>query len=83
MNERIEELSKQAWEYADKYSRDGDGKHGGLYNYKFAELLIHECTKVASDIVVMEEGTDFGLTQACCEHFGIGEPPITEFSFTP
>ncbi len=42
MSERIEELSKQAWEYADKYSRDGDGKHGGLYKYKFAELLIAE-----------------------------------------
>lgn len=45
MNERIEELSSQAWHYADSNSVDGDGRHGHLYRDKFAELIVQECAK--------------------------------------
>jgi len=44
INERIRQLRKQAWYYADDNSRDGDdGKHGQLYAEKFAELIVKEC----------------------------------------
>ena len=47
MNEQIKELSKQAWEYAERNTQDGDGRHGGLYRDKFAELIVRECIQVA------------------------------------
>jgi hypothetical protein len=47
MNERIKELSAQAWQYADNNSRDGAGTHGWLYRDKFAELIVEECGRVA------------------------------------
>jgi hypothetical protein len=46
MNERIKELADQAWQYADKYSHDGDGRHGHLYRNKFAELIVQECCSI-------------------------------------
>jgi hypothetical protein len=75
MNERIEELSKRAWEYADKYSRDGDGKHGGLYKYKFAELIVSECMKVAHYHTPDTDDLDYGwlIRNKIANHFGIPE----------
>lgn len=49
MNERIRQLSAQAWKYADNNSHGGDGTHGWLYSDKFAELNVQECTSLASE----------------------------------
>ena len=46
MNDRIKELASQAWEYADRNSQDGDGRHGGLYRDKFAELIVEDTIKI-------------------------------------
>ena len=43
MNNRIEELSRIAYQYAESNSQDGDNRHGQLYRDKFAELIIDDC----------------------------------------
>jgi hypothetical protein len=66
MNERIKELSAQAWQYADNNSRDGDGTHGWLYRDKFAELLIRECMLLS--ILQSEAGY---VSNYIAKHFGL------------
>ena len=38
---------------------------------KFAELIVKECARVASETVIECEGVDFDLVRECYEHFGI------------
>lgn len=80
MNERIKELANQAWEYANSYSQEGDGKHGELYTAKFSELIIKECIEVSlQERVEIPEndyllGNNDGIIDAVCaikQHFGI------------
>ena len=40
------DIFKRAWDYADRNSKDGDGRHGHLYRGKLTELLINECADV-------------------------------------
>jgi hypothetical protein len=70
MNERILELSSQAWHYAGSNSRDGDGTHGGLYRDKFAQLIIRECAELAT-----KEYDNSGAIHGndLLEHFGVEE----------
>jgi len=75
MNKRIKELAKQAWQYANNNSRDGDDTHGWLYRDKFAELLVREC---AMFVVTELEGKVGSLIADATanrleEHFGIKE----------
>jgi hypothetical protein len=49
MNKLIEEFKNQAWNYADRVSVDGDGQHGNLYLEMLSQLIINECSKIASD----------------------------------
>ncbi len=90
MNERIEELKKQAWEYT-------MAVHDGLvvpppekpvwpvdevYEEKFAELIVRECSKTVNDTEYPYEDPAHKETwDACCvwsaeklkEHFGVEE----------
>lgn len=74
MNERIEELTQQAWRHADLYSRDGDGTHGHLFRDKFAELIVKECATVYRENTKADRPlypTEFST--ALTNHFGIKE----------
>jgi hypothetical protein len=82
MNKRIEELSDEAHAYACEQNDLYGVSYRKTFEQKFAELIVSECTKIASDIVVMEEGTDFDLTRTCYRHFGISEQLNTQFDFT-
>ena len=46
MNERIKELVKQAADYANTYSDAGADVWFEIYNKKFAELIVQECSRV-------------------------------------
>ena len=70
MNERIQELALQAGKYADEtqprgsYTRDGMWLYA--YNEKFAELIVRECARVASDY----DGAHY-VGDAIEQHFGV------------
>jgi hypothetical protein len=67
MNERIRELMLLA-------GTDTSGKWMGVeHAEQFAQLIVRECAEVASKVVVEHEGVDFGLVEACYEHFGVAE----------
>ena len=76
MNERIQELSTEAWDYADKHDRKYDN-HGWLYRDKFAELILKECLILFEEAKVnQEDDVDYGLEEAkniIKEHFGVEE----------
>jgi hypothetical protein len=77
MNERIKQLAEQA----EKYASEKDGKYDGAGNLnwqwqdinmeKFAELIVQECARVASDRVMDVEGNDWGVRWAIKNHFGV------------
>ena len=48
MNERIQELSKQAEQYADDNFK-GEPVWSEVYDQKFAELIVQECTELTLD----------------------------------
>ena len=48
MNERIQELKKQASSYASTKSKEAEGWRW-IYEEKFAELIVRECAEVAED----------------------------------
>ena len=70
MNKRIKELAEQA---GIDVTQDTFVKFGGLELpiNKFAELIVKECARVASETVIECEGIDFDLVRECYEHFGI------------
>ena len=46
MNERIQELEKQAWEFVDKtwnWANANNPSQATLFKAKFAELIVREC----------------------------------------
>ena len=49
MNNRIKELAAQADEYATEKARDGFSNYNLVYDQKFAELIVLECTKVLDE----------------------------------
>jgi hypothetical protein len=59
MNERIEKLAIECYQ-----SPEFDYK-------KFAELIVRECARVASDRVMDVEGNDWGVRWAIKNHFGV------------
>jgi hypothetical protein len=66
MNERIQQLAREAghfefnkWDYFDIE--------------KFAELIVRECARVASNQVMDVEGNDWGVRYAVEKHFGVQE----------
>ena len=69
MNKRIEKLAEQAGMIVDKYGLARDAENGledGVDIYKFAELIIRECARVASDY----DGAHY-VGDAIEQHFGV------------
>ena len=69
MNERIEKLAEQAGMIVDKYGLARDAENGledGVDIYKFAELIVKECARVASDY----DGAHY-VGDAIEQHFGV------------
>ena len=67
MNERIRELVKQAADYANTYSDAGADVWFEIYNKKFAELIVAECTKILAD------NNEFRGCVIISKHFGVEE----------
>ena len=73
MNERIEQLMKQA-------GTDSSGKWMGVeHAEKFAELIVRECAKVCDDLDIddwgdksFDDGTYY-CSRAIKQHFGVEE----------
>jgi hypothetical protein len=57
VNERIKELVREAWSYADKQGKTGD-EWFVEYNIKFAELITHECIDISNNLISGEGGTE-------------------------
>ena len=52
MNERIQELEKQAWEFVDKtwnWANANNPSQATLFKTKFAELIVRECTRIIAN----------------------------------
>ena len=80
MNERIKELSKQAWAWAEKQDyTDPTQEFSDILEAKFAELIIQECIETVESVqpgyrdyrdqieVVMRDA----CVDAVKEHFGV------------
>ena len=65
MNERIQELKKQASSYASTKSKEAE-EWRWIYEEKFAELIVRECAEVAEDY----DGAHYVGT-AIKQHFGV------------
>ena len=76
MNERIQELKKQASAYASTKSKEAE-EWRWIYEEKFAELIVRECVDIASQEdfdVMMKEGYPCSQTaKKIREHFGVEE----------
>jgi hypothetical protein len=74
MNERIKELSKQAWEWAEQQEyKDATQEFSDILEQKFAELIVRECAGKVDNI--LREKKDGGGTMGdeIREHFGVSE----------
>ena len=80
MNERIKELSKEAFEYA-LSQRPGSDEFQPIWAEKFAELIVRECMRmcevtemsfVTHDCDVEASGA-ITVKQFIAEHFGVEE----------
>ena len=75
MNERIKELSKQAWEWAEQQEyKDATQEFSDILEQKFAELIIRECMSVA-DLPKNPTGQWDHLesSEVIAKHFGVEE----------
>jgi hypothetical protein len=83
MNERIQKLEKEAWEYVDKtwdWSNPDNPSQATLFKTKFAELIAAECVRIIDnkkDQAIDEEWkVDEAMSAASFDiedHFGIIE----------
>jgi hypothetical protein len=79
MNERIQELEKQAWEFVDKtwnWANANNPSQATLFKAKFAELIVRECLKIVEP--TEDSGDEWcvtlkGTAQEIKEHFGVEE----------
>ena len=69
MNERIKELSKQAWEWANQQEyKDPTQEFSDILEQKFAELIARETFDWVVNNVGLMEDTEW---QALKQHFGV------------
>ena len=79
MNERIRELSKQAWEWAEQQEyNDPAQEFSDILEQKFAELIVRECADIALKKGMASPDTDFRtgsyvINQYLLTHFGVEE----------
>ena len=77
MNERIKELSKQAWAWAEQQEyKDATQEFSDILEQKFAELIVQECKENFAK-VWYEQGLDIQGAELAKfltrfeEHFGV------------
>jgi hypothetical protein len=66
MNERIQELEKQAWEFVDKtwnWANANNPSQATLFKEKFAELIVGHATECVRD-VLRDENSDLSYVAA-------------------
>ena len=77
MNQRIQELEKQAWEFVDKtwnWANANNPSQATLFKAKFAELIVLECASLfEDDLRPMGDFTERACRRAIKEHFGVEE----------
>lgn len=71
MNERIKKLAEQATKHYP--ATETSVEFSTFDKEKFAELIVKECAKVASNQVMDVEGNDWGVKNAVKRHFGVEE----------
>ena len=69
MNERIQELKKQASSYASTKSNEAE-EWRWIYEEKFAELIVRECIFAVEDAGGINK---YHYTKAISKHFGVEE----------
>jgi hypothetical protein len=70
MNNIFHKLANDAWIDVP----EGQGYGGKIFSKeKFAELIVRECARVASNQVMDVEGNDWGVRHAVEKHFGVKE----------
>jgi hypothetical protein len=76
MNERIKELAREARQYAQQYVNESVIEYGKtasefrrIYESKFAELIVRECSRIAKVNQAEDMGWDIG--EILLEHFGV------------
>jgi hypothetical protein len=75
MNERIQELEKQAWEFVDKtwnWANANNPSQATLFKAKFAELIVRECAKIAGKAEYSDTWLE-PVEDAIKKHFGVEE----------
>ena len=75
MNERIKELSKQAWAWAEQQEyKDATQEFSDILEQKFAELIVKECIETLR-LVPYNSDREFGdesiYQDAIRKHFGV------------
>ena len=84
MNERIKELSKQAWEWAEQQEyKDATQEFSDILEQKFAEMVIRECVATLKEDMELAHiqliPLDFKmyangrLQRTIKDHFGVEE----------
>jgi hypothetical protein len=72
MNERIKELSKQAWEWAEQQEyKDATQEFSDILEQKFAELIIRECLAECSEFESWYNATPKQISDNIKKHFGV------------
>jgi hypothetical protein len=76
MNERIQELEKQAWEFVDKtwnWANANNPSQATLFKTKFAELIVRECMTIGFNTVykVDDDSAAVAVYQNIKQHFGV------------
>ena len=86
MNERIKELSKQAWAWAEQQEyKDATQEFSDILEQKFAELIVKECTNYMNSRTedwdaklrwIFNDGSGYmevDVDSLLKEHFGVDE----------
>jgi hypothetical protein len=76
MNERIQELEKQAWEFVDKtwnWANANNPSQATLFKAKFAELIVRECASEAAYWTPNEDQGAEDREKHILQHFGVEE----------
>jgi hypothetical protein len=69
MNERIQELVKQADKLSLRYANENNVNHVDAFNIVFAELIVRECAAMTRNLCPHGELAE----KAVKEHFGVEE----------
>ena len=82
MNERIQELAKEAGLIQAKDFKSGDEVKNIVFGdglEKFAELIVRECCDVLQTETIRHDGYGYNqgfLHKKIKEHFGVEDPPV-------